>query len=179
MKNVVAGCLVSFALILCGCTSTKSFVKNSSRLRQITRVAVLPFVCNKQEFGYNIAESLSANLLATRLTIVERSQLQLLLDEQNLTIDGIIRGDQSFVGKLHGVEALIMGSATVSRGFAGLVHGGNIDYVSNCTARIVDVSTGEVLIAAIFSSEGASTMSGVTTATEVGEKLAKKLASEL
>lgn len=86
MKKVFAGCLV-FALILCGCTSTKSFVKNPSRLRQINRVAVLPFVCNKQEFGYNIAESLSANLLATRLIILERSQLQLLLDEQNLTID--------------------------------------------------------------------------------------------
>jgi hypothetical protein len=179
MKNIATVSLVCFVLIFCGCTSTKGFVKNPSRLRQINRIAILPFICNKEEFGYNIAESISACLLSSRLTIIERSQLQLLLNEQNLTIDGIVRGDQSFVGKLQGVDALIMGSATASRGFAGMAYGGNIDYISNCTARIVDVTTGEVLSAASFSSEGASTMSGVTTATEVGEKLAKKLASEL
>jgi len=178
MRNVLVLSIVG-TLLVCGCTSTKSFVKNPTRLRQINRVAVLPFVCNKPEYGYNIAESLSANLLASRLRIIERSQLQRLLDEQNLTIDGIIMGTQSFVGKLNGVDALILGSATTSRGFAGLAYGGNIDYVSNCTARIVDVRTGEVLVAATFSSEGASTMSGVTTAAEVGEKLAKKLASGL
>ena len=35
--------------------------------------------------------------------------------------------------------------------------------------------TAKMLAAATFTSEGASTMSGVTTATEVGEKLAKEL----
>ncbi len=179
MRKLLVCCLVCSVLMLCGCTSTKGFVKTSSRLHQIDRVAVLPFICNKQEFGYEIAESLSANLLGTRLTIITLSQLRLLLEEQNLTIDAIARGDQSFVGHLEGVEALIIGSATASRGLADSANGGNFDYVSNCTARIVDVRTGEVLISVSYSSEGASTKSEVTTATEIGKKIAKKLASEL
>ena len=179
MKKLLFNCLVCFGLLLGGCTSTKGFVKTSSRLNQIDRVAVLPFICNKQEFGYEIAESLSANLRGTRLKIIAQNQLQLLLDEQNLTIDAVARGDQSFVGYLQGVEALIIGRATASRALADSASGGNFDFVSNCTARIVDVRTGEVLIAANYSSEGASTKSEVTTATAIGKMIAKKLASEL
>ncbi len=179
MKKLLFNYLVCFGLILSGCTSTKGFVKTSSQLNQIDRVAVLPFICNKQQFGDDITASLSANLLGTRLTIITRSQLRRLLDEQNLTIDAIARGDQSFVGHLEGVEALIIGRATASRGLADSANGGNFDYVSNCTARIVDVRTGEVLIAANYSSEGASTKSEVTTATAIGKMIAEKLASEL
>jgi len=179
MRKLFVCCLVCSVLMLCGCTSTKGFVKTSSRLHQIDRVAVLPFICNKQEFGYEIAESLSANLRGTRLKIITQNQLQLLLDEQNLTIDAIARGDQSFAGYLQGVEALIIGHATASRALADSTSGGNFDYVSNCTARIVDVRTGEVLIAANYSSEGVATKSEVTTATEIGKMIAKRLASEL
>jgi len=179
MKKLLFNCLVCSGLLFGGCTSTEGFVRTSSQLNQIDKVAVLPFICNKQQFGDDITASLSANLLGTRLTIIRRSQLRLLLEEQNLTIDAIAGGDQSFVGYLQGVEALIIGSATASRGLADSANGGNFDYVSNCTARIVDVRTGEVLIAANYSSEGGSTKSEVTTATEIGKMIAKKLASEL
>jgi len=120
---------------------------------------------------------MSAHLLISRFTVIERSQLLRLLQEQNLTIEGIVTGRQSFAGKIRGVDALVLGSASMDRGFAGLIHGGNKNYVSNCTARIVDVTTGEVLIAANFTADAPNTWSGITTATEIGEKLAQKLAS--
>ena len=96
---------------------------------------------------------------------------------QGLTLSGVLEDYQTMVGKIKGIDAIILGSASTTSGFAGLMYGGFREYVSNCTARMIDVDTGEVLLAANFSSEGASTMSGVTTATEIGEDLAKKLAA--
>jgi curli biogenesis system outer membrane secretion channel CsgG len=118
---------------------------------------------------------MSASLIRSKYRIIERSQLEKILEEHEMTVEGIVKGDRSFVGRISGVDALILGSATVDRGFAGLAHGGNIDYVSNATARMIEVETGKVLVAATFTSEGASTMSGVTTATEVAEQLAGRI----
>ena len=178
MRRASVSILAVLMLTLASCTSSKRFVKNPERLSEVQKIAVLPFDSQRPDIGQNIAESMSANLIMSRYTIIERSQLERLLEEQEMTVENIVQGDRSFVGRLSGVDALILGTTVVDRGFAGLVHGGNIDYVSNATARMVDVDTGEVLVAATFTSEGASTMSGVTTATEVGEKLAEKLIEE-
>src|SRR3990172_5395743 len=98
-----------------------------------------------------------------------------ILSEQGLTLTGVLENQQSIIGKLKGVDAIIVGTASVSRGFAGLIYGGTIDYVSNCTARMIDVATGEIIVAATFTASTASTQRGVTTATEVGQLLAEKI----
>ncbi len=169
--------IISFIvfIIFIGCATTKVFVKNPDRLQRINRIAVLPFVCNNAEIGYNIAESLSANLVMSRFTIIERGQLQNLLVEQDLSLTGVIENNQLIIGKIKGVDAVIVGSATTKRGFAGMLYGGVIEYVSNCSARLIDIETGEVLLATNFTAESASTMSGVTTAAEIGESLARKI----
>lgn len=170
--------LLVLATTLSACASSERYVKNPERLEKVERIAVLPLRSNRSDIGRNIAESMSANLIRSKYRIIERSQLEKILEEHEMTVDGIVKGDRSFVGRISGVDALILGSATVDRGFAGLAHGGNIDYVSNATARMIDVDTGKVLVAATFTSEGASTMSGVTTATEVGEQLAGRIIGE-
>jgi curli biogenesis system outer membrane secretion channel CsgG len=167
--------LLALLTSLSSCASSERYVKNPERLEKVERIAVLPFRSNRSDIGRTIAESMSASLIRSRYRIIERSQLEKILEEQEMTVEGIVKGDRSFVGQISGVDALILGSATVDRGFAGLAHGGNIDYVSNATARMIDVETGKVLVAATFTSEGASTMSGVTTATEVGEQLAGRI----
>jgi len=156
-----------------GCMSTKAYVRNSSRLRKIRRIAVLPFASNHPAMGATIAESLAGQLVASRFVILERARLKSLLAEQQLTIEGILDGDESYVGKLRGVDGLVFGSATIANGFAGLANGGNIDYVSACTARLVDVSTGEVVFATNFKTSGPSTMSGVASPGEVADRLAR------
>ena len=175
MRKYVSIILTIISIVVIGCATTKVFVKNPERIQKIHKIAVLPFVCNKAEIGYNIAESLSANLVMSRFTVIERGQLKKLLIEQGLTLTGVIENNQLIIGKIKGVDAVIVGSATTKRGFAGMIYGGVIDYVSNCSARLVDVETGEVLLATNFTAESASTMSGVTTASEVGESLARKI----
>ncbi len=164
-------------LLIVSCTSTKKFVKNPERLKSVKKVAVLPFVCNNREVGYSISKALSAQLLASRFTVIERTQFEKLLTEQGFTLSGILEDQGSIIGKIKGVDAIVVGSATLDRGFAGLLYGGCKDYVATATARMIAVVSGEVLIAATFSSSGASTMSGVTTPSDVGERLAKKLSS--
>jgi hypothetical protein len=167
--------LIGLLYVVTGCATTKGFVKNPERLKSIQKVAVLPFTSYNAEVGFAIAESLSANLVASRFIVVERIQLEKILAEQGLTLTGVLENQQSIIGKLKGVDAVIVGTATVSRGFAGMLFGGYIDYVSNCTARMIEVSTGEIIVAATFTATTASTQRGVTTAAEVGQLLSEKI----
>jgi curli biogenesis system outer membrane secretion channel CsgG len=164
---------VAFALL--GCASTKAFVKNPARLREIRKVAVLPFVCSNRETGFAIADGLSAQLVASNFTVIERSQFEKLLAEQKINLSGLLEEGASMTGKIKGVDAIIVGSATVDRGYAGLAHGGHRDYVATATARLIDVVSGEALIAANYSASGARTLSGVPSPADVGAELAKKL----
>ena len=167
--------LLLFTILLINCTSTKVYVKDEYRLRRINRIAVIPFLCNRPEIGYNISSSLSSNLVTSRFRIIERTQLNRVLQEHGLSLTGVMEDYSILIGRLKGVDALIVGNATVSSGWAGAVFGGYIEYVSNCSVRMVDIVTGEVLLATNFTAETASTFSGVTTASEVGEELAKKI----
>jgi len=175
LKSAIS--IILSTVLIYGCASTKGFVKNPQRLKAIKKVAVLPFVCNSREVGYSISEALSARLLASQYTVIERAQFERLLAEQGLTLSGVLEDQGSVIGKIRGVDAIIVGSATTDRGFAGLAYGGYKDYVSTSTARMIDLITGEVLVAATFSASGASTMSGVTTPSDVGEKLAEEISS--
>ena len=87
-------------------------------------------------------------------------------------MSGILEGQESFVGKIKNIDALILGSVTVSTGFAGLAFGGNIESVSSCSVRMVDVKTGEILAVANFKADTANTFSGVPTPGKVAEQLA-------
>ena len=169
--------LILLPIFVVGCASTKGFVKNPERLKAIKKVAVLPFVCDSREVGYAISEALSARLLASQYTVIERAQFEKLLREQGLTLTGVLEDQGSIIGKIKGVDAIIVGSASTDRGWAGIQYGGYKDYVSTSTARMIDLVTGEVLVAATFSSSGASTMSGVATPSDVGEKLAEEISS--
>jgi curli biogenesis system outer membrane secretion channel CsgG len=147
---------IIFMFIL-SCASTKVYVKNEHKLSKVKKIAVLPFLCNKQEIGLNIASSLSSNLVVSKYIVIERTQLNRILQEQGLTLTGVVEDYNVAIGKIKGIDALIVGNATVSQGWAGTAFGGYIDYVSNCNARLIDLETGEVLLATTFTSESAST----------------------
>lgn len=164
--------LTLVTLFAAGCMSTQSWVKNPERLSQINRIAVLPLKSNAPSVGESISDAIAGQLLMSRYTIVERSQLENILSEQNLTMSGILDGQQSFVGKIKNIDALILGSATVSVGFAGVAFGGNVEYVSSSSIRMVDIKTGEVLAVSNFKTDTPNTFSGVATPGKVAEKLA-------
>jgi len=170
MKLLFVVCL----LFISGCATTKEFVKNPQRLESIRRIAVMPFNGNNTDIGNAVAESLSANLLNSRFTIIERTQLDKLLAEQGLSLTGVLQNEQSIVGKIKGIDAIIVGSTTTARGFAGLLNGGYRDYVSNCSARLIDVATGEILFAVTYTSSGPRNQHGFVMPSDVGEMLAER-----
>ena len=172
MRTVFIVCLL--CIVACATATIKKFVNNPQRLKSVQRIAVIPFVAKNTDMGNAVAESLSANLLNSRFTVMERTQLDKLLAEQGLSLTGVLQDQQSIIGKIKGIDAIIVGSATISNGFAGLLNGGYRDYISNCSARLIDVATGEILFAATYSSSRPRNQHGFVTPTDVGEMLAQE-----
>lgn len=161
------------------CTSVDVFVKDADELKIINNLTVLPISCSNVEVGRSISDSIAANLLKSRFEIIERSQLERILKEWEISLSDIAENHRLIVGKIKNVDAIIVGSAKTSQGFAGLLYGGYIEYVSSCTVKMIEIETGKIIIAATFSSESASTMRGVTTASEVGKMLAEEIIKSL
>jgi curli biogenesis system outer membrane secretion channel CsgG len=168
----------SFLLFISGllvlslsCTSYRTSVKYPDRIHQIKTVAILPFTSNEKESGSAIAEAIGTCMLNSNFSILERAELVKILTEKSLSLSGVVEGNQAFLGKLTGVDAVVLGSVTISRGFAGLLSGGYIDFVSNCSARLVDVATGDILISTSYSSHKARNLSGVSTLQAAAEKM--------
>jgi hypothetical protein len=53
--------------------------------------------------------------------------------------------------------------------------GGYVDYVSGANARVIDLRTGEVLMAVTFTSSAASTQKGVMTPTKAGYSIGNEI----
>ncbi len=150
-------------------------MKDKSALAGIKRVAVIPFKCNSGDFGTIVSDSVTANMLESRFDFIERSQLNKILEEQKLVLDKVIDNPELLFGRIKGIDALVIGSVNVEKGFAGLAYGGNVQYVANASARIVNVNDGSLLAMSTFTSSNASTWTGKYTASDVGEELAKEL----
>jgi hypothetical protein len=167
--------LVAISLLLTGCATSKGVVKNPARLKKVNSVAILPFTCNSGDVGYTVADSVTMKLMESRLNIIERSQLDRILREQGLSLTGIVENQEYMLGKIRGVDAIIVGSVTVSHGFAGMLYGGYVDYVSGANARMIDLRTGEVLMAVTFTSSAAGTQKGVMTPTKAGYSIGNEI----
>jgi curli biogenesis system outer membrane secretion channel CsgG len=173
MRTAIVVCL--FCIAACATATTKNFVNNPQRLKSIQRIAVIPFSAKNADMGSAVADALSAKLLNSRFTVIERTQLDKILAEQGLSLTGVLQDQQPIIGNVKGIDAIIVGSATISNGFAGLINGGYRDFISNCSARLVDVATGEVLFAVTYASSRPRNQHGFFAPTDVGELLAKEL----
>jgi hypothetical protein len=78
---------------------------------------------------------------------------------------------QLVVGKLKGVDAIITGNASV-RAF-----GGYSEHVAEATARMIDVTTGKILLEITFSSAKVKSLKSTTPADQIGKELAQKFSS--
>lgn len=91
------------------------------------------------------------------LTIVERQKLRAVLEEQNLSVSGMVSAETSIqIGKLTGAQYLITGTITAfenqvetktKRGFMG--YGGGVESISlggylAVDLRVIDTTTGEI-----------------------------------
>ncbi|MBL7066531.1 MAG: VWA domain-containing protein [Candidatus Marinimicrobia bacterium] len=105
------------------------------------RIAVLDFqnLTGREEMKFlekAIPQILITDLmLCDKITIVERSRMQDILDEMQLTLSGVIDEEMAVeIGTMAGANAILVGSITV---------GGEVYRIDS---RLVDVATAEVLL---------------------------------
>lgn len=150
-------------------------------------IALLEFT-NKASVSYDIsledASMVSDYMLeelldSGRFNVMEREQLKGILDEHNLNLTGIVDPNTAVkIGQLTGVQYLVYGSIT---GLSSKENGfhydtpkvggvGNIQYIvtANMTARIIDLETGRIVLAA--RGIGSST----STNTEIGYRTGRR-----
>ena len=126
------------------------------------RVAVMNFENNSAWtwWGDNLGRA-AADELATQLvqsgkyTVIERAQLDAILQEQNLGATGAITpATAAKVGKLLGVQLLLTGSITqfsVQRTSVAMrgIGGSYLNAESKVDARLVNTETGEIMVVAV------------------------------
>lgn len=162
----------SAAFAMCLLVSSSCF----SGLNDYPDIALLEFT-NKASVSYDIsfedASMVSDYVLeelldSGRFNVMEREQLQGILDEHHLNLTGLVAPDTAVqLGQLTGVQYLVYGSITGLSskkqvfGYANDIGGiDNNQYVvtANITGRIIDLETGRIVLAA--RGTGSSTSSG-------------------
>ncbi|HID44178.1 MAG TPA: hypothetical protein EYP34_00290, partial [Chromatiaceae bacterium] len=125
MKNII----LSLALLLVPALSSASnFEKDIDNIREkladkitlekIKNIAVIDFTdvhSNVTELGRFIAEELSTSLVLSKnsFSVIDRSHLKYILNEQKLSVSGLLNPKNTIkVGKLAGVDALVLGTIT-------------------------------------------------------------------
>ena len=110
------------------------------------KLAVMPFkgrAYDTLQAPYFIVEEQISDMFATQLmgvgfSIVERTQLQRILSELQLSTSGLLsKSDLNKIGKLMDVDILVMGNLDKNKF--------NLSY-QTATVKFIDVETGEVLI---------------------------------
>lgn len=165
MKRVSTLALCAALLLAVVAVPSLSFAGSSDK----PRIAVLEFK-NKadNQWWYHGGAEAAQDVFVTELVksgkfrVVEREQLEALMQEKNLTLSGDVDPKSAVkIGKLLGVNYLLTGAVTeygntdVSGGGGG-VYAGKRKFVAALNARLIDTSTGEVVWADEASQEEAS-----------------------
>jgi curli biogenesis system outer membrane secretion channel CsgG len=155
MKNNIK--LIGLALLACvvlsSCAGQSIVLKPNYDFSKIKRVAVLefedaPYVPNS---GSMVSQLFIQHLLSAGYNVIERDELNALLRERQLTMQGIISNPdqaQEF-GKISGIDAFVVGSITECVPPQDIFEGGGMTrYVAaqvGVVCRMVSVDTGEIL----------------------------------
>ena len=124
--------------------------------------------------GSGMADAISTGLVKSgKFNVIERSKLEKLMEEQKLGASGAVTAQSAAkIGQLLGVQYMVMGSVTEFGvkesklgigGLGGLIGiGGGIDTRTNTArvamdVRLVDTSTGEIILAEKGEGEESST----------------------
>ncbi len=110
--------LLLFVALIMGC-APKAAIRRDYDFKQIKRVGVLKFDSSQvglfysYDPGSSIADEFIFQLLDRGVTVVERSQLENIIKEQDLGQSGRLDPETiKKIGKILGVDALIMGTVT-------------------------------------------------------------------
>lgn len=126
-------------------TTSEIVVSPTYHANKYKRVAVFPFNTTKPEqYNLTISDQLSTSFMKLGYTVVERTQLQAILKELKIELTGLIKqSDLVRIGKILSIDAIVMGSLEYD--YTGVYW-----WLRSGTMRMIDVTTGEVIIS-IFS----------------------------
>jgi len=128
-------------------------VRESAAAKSLPYVAVFPFddtrgPAPEKKLGYSLAEMLTTALIQSgKFQVVERAQLEKLLQEQSLGQTGALEQETAVeVGKILGVQAVVVGSIS------------QLESLYEADARLVEVVSAKALAATNGHAEGESQM---------------------
>jgi curli biogenesis system outer membrane secretion channel CsgG len=144
-------------LVLClfgiaSCTSTKKdvFVKDKDRMQKTLRIAVMPFTDAQGEYakgsGIAISDALTNEIVKiAHWNVVERSQLEKIMNEKSMNLSGMTATDYTSIGKITKTDYIVVGSVNefeYSRKWQNVfVPRTNLSF----KARIIDAENGSIV----------------------------------
>jgi len=138
-------------------TSTSSiFVSPHAKDKNLKKVAVLPFKAPVELAGASIADVFTTEILKTyKYRLIERSQMEQVLDEKALGLQGVISSSEAIqIGKLLGVEGVILGTVPEY----GLRASGSNELPSvGINVRMISVNDGSIVWSVSDSALGRAT----------------------
>jgi curli biogenesis system outer membrane secretion channel CsgG len=164
IRRVLYGLLL-FLGFLASCAVQSTVIKPNYDFKQIKRVAVVDFKDASwlPNSGQMPSDLFVKYLLKTGYNVIERDELNAILREHQLSVEGILNREQTKqFGKIAGVDALITGSITQLVPEREFYENGNLRFIAaqaGITCRMISVETGEILWA------GSNTYDGMNTQT--------------
>lgn len=143
-------------VILLSCASGKGYLdlarassKPSLDLHS-SRLGILPLRSYPADIGSVISDIIGNELKNTGIEITETAEMIKILNEQNIAPQTVAKAsDYRMVGRVCGVDYLLVGQAVVSTYTKTLVRTGLVSVAFlQTTAQIVDATTGEVVLSA-------------------------------
>ena len=156
----------------------EEFVRSVSQYQTSRRVAVLPFESSNPFIsGAALSDFFTVQIMRKMhgVEVIERKDLMKILQEQKLTLSGIIKpGKYSMLGSILGVDAVMVGSAQTLETIQSV--SGSI----SVTVKLVDVSSGRILWAGKQKNAYAARLREIAEIAElIMEKAASKMISKM
>ena len=144
----------------------------------VKTIAILPFTSNNITVGNKIADSLSENLGTSRLKVIGYRQLKEKLARQEISLEKAGMNIDEIIGRLEGVDAIVVGTATQKIAEYGLpFYGNSTKYVSSSTARVIDSTNGKVLLVIEYNSPAPYLYYDISTPEKVALNIADAICS--
>ncbi len=183
MKRLI--CVLGLCIFF-GCASSQEYVQPGIDFSKYNRLAVLPFADYPTHpgSGTQVADILSIALLRHGISVIDRSQTQALLNEQDMGLFGVLDAKTApQVGKLLGVQCILTGSvnewqwtSTNVQVVQGAAPAYAVISAAGISLKLIDCETGQIIWAA--SSRGSAygenlmAMAAHKAVDDVTEKLA-------
>lgn len=156
----------------------KSTSGDNAKPAYVKTIAILPFTSNNITVGNKIADSLTENLSASRLKVIGYRELQEKYARQDISLEKGGMNIDKLIGRLEGVDAIIVGTATQKIAEYGLpFYGNSTEYVSSSTARVIDATNGKVLLIIEYNSPAPYLYYNISTPEKVALHIADTICS--